>query len=234
MIEKSAATGACGAVGSALPWHGRGRGFESPQVHHLIPSESVTSSKARGLRPLAWVRYGHNSSRSCSVCAPSALGRAPNPLRGIERNHLIQGWPPLRFPKNHCSGGDLGGRLRSHLHNTLPQSEEDHMFREPTIVKRWIWIACLLAFGFSFLPASIAQTVVRVHLVVPPGHGPLERSEAIGTTTRDLRPSQPAEWMHVQVDEAKQLPATKRCVSTTLRHQAREFTDFSPLTPAAC
>ena len=25
-----------------------------------------------------------------------------------------------------------------------------------------------------------------------------------------------------------------RCVSTTLRHQAMEFTDFSPLTPAAC
>ena len=25
---------ACGAVGSALPWHGRGQGFESLQVHH--------------------------------------------------------------------------------------------------------------------------------------------------------------------------------------------------------
>jgi hypothetical protein len=24
---------ACGAVGSALPWHGRGREFESHQVH---------------------------------------------------------------------------------------------------------------------------------------------------------------------------------------------------------
>src|SRR5438132_14317888 len=26
---------ACGAVGSALPWHGRGQGFESLQVHQL-------------------------------------------------------------------------------------------------------------------------------------------------------------------------------------------------------
>ena len=27
---------ACGAVGSALPWHGRGREFESHQVHHVF------------------------------------------------------------------------------------------------------------------------------------------------------------------------------------------------------
>jgi Flp pilus assembly protein TadG len=29
-------------------------------------------------------------------------------------------------------------------------------------------------------------------------------------------------------------PSAPRCVSTSLRHQAMEFTDFSPLTPAAC
>ncbi len=28
---------ACGAVGSALPWHGRGQGFESLQVHQIPP-----------------------------------------------------------------------------------------------------------------------------------------------------------------------------------------------------
>src|SRR5947209_9992661 len=27
---------ACGAVGSALPWHGRGQGFESLQVHQTV------------------------------------------------------------------------------------------------------------------------------------------------------------------------------------------------------
>src|SRR5260370_40428176 len=28
---------ACGAVGSALPWHGRGRRFDPDQVHHFNP-----------------------------------------------------------------------------------------------------------------------------------------------------------------------------------------------------
>src|SRR3954451_7499175 len=32
---------ACGAVGSALPWHGRGRRFEPVQVHHLHSSKPV-------------------------------------------------------------------------------------------------------------------------------------------------------------------------------------------------
>jgi hypothetical protein len=27
---------ACGAAGSALPWHGRGRRFDPDQVHHLF------------------------------------------------------------------------------------------------------------------------------------------------------------------------------------------------------
>ena len=29
-----------GAVGSALPWHGRGQGFESPKLHSKIASQS--------------------------------------------------------------------------------------------------------------------------------------------------------------------------------------------------
>src|SRR5437899_5916904 len=35
-IRHSITARACGAVGSALPWHGRGREFESHQVHHSI------------------------------------------------------------------------------------------------------------------------------------------------------------------------------------------------------
>jgi hypothetical protein len=35
---------ACGAVGSALPWHGRGREFESHQVHQNKPCQLVTGS----------------------------------------------------------------------------------------------------------------------------------------------------------------------------------------------
>ena len=32
---------ACGAVGSALPWHGRGREFESHQVHQTFQSRTA-------------------------------------------------------------------------------------------------------------------------------------------------------------------------------------------------
>ncbi len=37
--EEDVSFGGCfrgiGAVGSALPWHGRGQGFESPMLHHV-------------------------------------------------------------------------------------------------------------------------------------------------------------------------------------------------------
>jgi|SRR5580698_4384054 hypothetical protein len=38
---------ACGAAGSALPWHGRGRRFDPDQVHHLynMPAVYVLQSK---------------------------------------------------------------------------------------------------------------------------------------------------------------------------------------------
>ena len=32
---------ACGAAGSALPWHGRGRRFDPDQVHHLYDMPAV-------------------------------------------------------------------------------------------------------------------------------------------------------------------------------------------------
>src|SRR6516164_1746155 len=37
---------ACGAVGSALPWHGRGREFESHQVHQ-IPQRLTKTERAK-------------------------------------------------------------------------------------------------------------------------------------------------------------------------------------------
>ena len=33
---------ACGAAGSALPWHGRGRRFDPDQVHQILPSRSLS------------------------------------------------------------------------------------------------------------------------------------------------------------------------------------------------
>ena len=42
---------ACGAVGSALPWHGRGREFESHQVHQIV-------SNTYGPRPMKFLARG--------------------------------------------------------------------------------------------------------------------------------------------------------------------------------
>jgi hypothetical protein len=34
---------ACGAAGSALPWHGRGRRFDPDQVHHFQSLKAATN-----------------------------------------------------------------------------------------------------------------------------------------------------------------------------------------------
>src|SRR5580658_5457357 len=41
-IIQSSCLWACGAVGSALPWHGRGQGFESLQVHQFSQSKQAS------------------------------------------------------------------------------------------------------------------------------------------------------------------------------------------------
>src|ERR1019366_2993539 len=43
VVHNTEQTGACGAVGSALPWHGRGREFESHQVHHNFSNTYIRS-----------------------------------------------------------------------------------------------------------------------------------------------------------------------------------------------
>src|SRR5207302_6387067 len=40
---------ACGAVGSALPWHGRGREFESHQVHQKVSNTYRFSPTREGI-----------------------------------------------------------------------------------------------------------------------------------------------------------------------------------------
>src|SRR5512138_2592773 len=47
-VKKSRIVWACGAVGSALPWHGRGREFESHQVHQNL---SNTYSQPESRKP---------------------------------------------------------------------------------------------------------------------------------------------------------------------------------------
>src|SRR5258708_28090259 len=46
---------ACGAVGSALPWHGRGRRFDPDQVHHIFNHLQIPSS-------LGWCQMVSNHS----------------------------------------------------------------------------------------------------------------------------------------------------------------------------
>lgn len=57
---------ACGAVGSALPWHGRGRGIEAPQVHHR---EQETPPREAG-------RVARHGGDQCAVrcCSPPRDG----------------------------------------------------------------------------------------------------------------------------------------------------------------
>src|SRR6266566_840286 len=47
-IATSLLTWACGAVGSALPWHGRGRRFEPDQVHQIDPEIHCCVLRADG------------------------------------------------------------------------------------------------------------------------------------------------------------------------------------------
>src|SRR5215213_2716257 len=69
-----------GAVGSALPWHGRGQGFESPKLHP--PKVLVTASDASAIRHVCARRDDPDSQNdSQSHCAPSlkiaSIVRAP-------------------------------------------------------------------------------------------------------------------------------------------------------------
>src|SRR4029077_9967002 len=41
---------ACGAVGSALPWHGRGRRFDPDQVHHIFNNLRLSFFRPRAFR----------------------------------------------------------------------------------------------------------------------------------------------------------------------------------------
>src|ERR1700761_946217 len=48
----------CGAAGSALPWHGRGQGFESPQLHVVMSRDIVRTCLGTSFTPLAFVAQG--------------------------------------------------------------------------------------------------------------------------------------------------------------------------------
>ena len=72
-------TWACGAVGSALPWHGRGQGFESLQVHQFNPMLPIAHLLVGFLFGVD-LRYPHHfSSRGKCDFSQSSLISRPSP-----------------------------------------------------------------------------------------------------------------------------------------------------------
>ena len=72
----------CGAVGSALPWHGRGQGFEPPQLHQIHAATLPCEAPAQP---------GQSAyNRTCPTTAPAATSSSP------AASYLLwaKAWPP--------------------------------------------------------------------------------------------------------------------------------------------
>jgi hypothetical protein len=59
LIRSACQSWACGAAGSALPWHGRGRRFDPDQVHHFrqadvaqLVEQPIRNRQVSGSSPL--------------------------------------------------------------------------------------------------------------------------------------------------------------------------------------
>src|SRR5665213_3279082 len=68
---------ACGAVGSALPWHGRGQGFESLQVHQNKAQQNMDLRKC--------LRASTSRKRSRGVHLESKLAKIRTPAAALDR-----------------------------------------------------------------------------------------------------------------------------------------------------
>ena len=84
----------CGAVGSALAWHARGQGFESPQLHSFTRSHPAVRGGFSGPRPGAVGSGGVVPGMACKgsgVRIPSAplIHQKPTSMRVSEGR-----WPP--------------------------------------------------------------------------------------------------------------------------------------------
>ncbi len=99
--ELSRQTWACGAAGSALPWHGRGRRFDPDQVHQIPSSANLASGSLAtfGISPAgsdARIRLkkkgsGAINSRAFSICNSDWL-------RGLDLNQRPLGYEPNELP----------------------------------------------------------------------------------------------------------------------------------------
>src|SRR5579871_6914906 len=73
---------ACGAVGSALPWHGRGREFESHQVHQFPRLDANNGADTEST--FSNFQHGLPEKLKCTLCTTTIAG-----VRPINRHGLI-------------------------------------------------------------------------------------------------------------------------------------------------
>jgi hypothetical protein len=85
---------ACGAVGSAPPWHGGGQGFESPQVHQVgLTGEDLASGRHGRLFVL------RHRQRRCLV----ERGRRARRRRGLSPADPLAPGHTLVVPREHAA-----------------------------------------------------------------------------------------------------------------------------------
>src|SRR6185503_10927033 len=80
---------ACGAVGSALPWHGRGQGFESLQVHQNTQLQSgggLIGSKRDLPKVLIEPKQGPACRAPCRAAIETLLRGMGRLLRRMKQN----------------------------------------------------------------------------------------------------------------------------------------------------
>jgi hypothetical protein len=87
--HRARSRGGFGAVGSALPWHGRGQGFESPKLHTLFPLVKTESHPCHfnALFDSWWTR-GQSGGSLALWCALKMSSIAFAPRLSTGRNSL--------------------------------------------------------------------------------------------------------------------------------------------------
>ena len=96
---------ACGAAGSALPWHGRGRRFDPDQVHQISPKKlsGVPFIRQHHSYTVGLFNRGPKTLDSGSHCRQRLFLLSPANLSGIRAGYLLR----------ENAQSDLASRLRT-------------------------------------------------------------------------------------------------------------------------
>jgi hypothetical protein len=87
---------ACGAVGSALPWHGRGREFESHQVHQNKAQQNIDLRKCLCASTSRKRSPGvHLESKLAKIWTPTGGSRCREPDSARTFGELVAGVVPV-------------------------------------------------------------------------------------------------------------------------------------------